>query len=414
MSFPKRLHDALNYNEQKVAKGVATLLDASGYLRKGPDLNFYHKLEGLQLRNSLNERANSHTIHISLNFSPGDRKLDESTLKSIARDYMQGIGFEGQPYLVYQHRDAGHPHLHIVSTTIRKDGSRIPTHNLGRDQSSRTREALEQTYKLLPAKGRIVAAPSLSLFTPATAQYGKEETRAAIARVVAYVFRQYAVSSLHQYNAALRQFDVVADSGKEDSRIYRHGGLVYRLLGEKGGKTGVPIKASILPGKPTLAALQQKFAAAGRQKEWAKPALRGKVDRAMLKCSDLSQLKDRLATAGVFVLPHVGATGSLYGITFLDNRSRTVFNGSELGKEYSAAALQAKFSSAHVGHAATKALLRNIPLKHTPCNIKANTPHGHLSILGRIAGAPVAPWEPTVPAALTKKRRRKPKGSHTR
>ena len=38
---------------------------------------------------------------------------------------MQGIGFGNQPYLVYQHHDAGHPHIHMVTANIQADGQRI-------------------------------------------------------------------------------------------------------------------------------------------------------------------------------------------------------------------------------------------------------------------------------------------------
>jgi uncharacterized protein YijF (DUF1287 family) len=50
---------------------------------------------------------------------------------------MEKIGFGEQPYLIYKHEDAGHPHIHIVSTTIKADGSRINTHNIGRNQSEK-------------------------------------------------------------------------------------------------------------------------------------------------------------------------------------------------------------------------------------------------------------------------------------
>ncbi|MGI8583448.1 MAG: relaxase/mobilization nuclease domain-containing protein [Chitinophagaceae bacterium] len=38
---------------------------------------------------------------------------------------MDKIGFAEQPYLVYQHLDAGHPHIHIVTTNIQQSGKRI-------------------------------------------------------------------------------------------------------------------------------------------------------------------------------------------------------------------------------------------------------------------------------------------------
>ncbi len=56
---------------------------------------------------------------------------------------MSKIGFGDQPYLVYQHFDARHPHIHIVTTNIKSDGSRIKTHNIGRNQSERARREIE-------------------------------------------------------------------------------------------------------------------------------------------------------------------------------------------------------------------------------------------------------------------------------
>ena len=63
-------------------------------------------------------------MHISLNFDASD-KLSQNELKEIADKYVKEIGFGEQPYLVYQHHDSGHPHIHIVTTNIRNDGSRI-------------------------------------------------------------------------------------------------------------------------------------------------------------------------------------------------------------------------------------------------------------------------------------------------
>jgi len=81
-----------------------------------------------------NARAKTNCVHISLNFDVSE-KLNKNKLNEIAADYMDKIGFGDQPYLVYQHNDAAHPHLHIVTTNIREDGKRISIHNLGKNQS---------------------------------------------------------------------------------------------------------------------------------------------------------------------------------------------------------------------------------------------------------------------------------------
>jgi hypothetical protein len=82
-------------------------------------LNFYQKLLRFERLNALNDRASTKTIHVSLNFDPSEKFTDEK-LNEIAEVYMQKIGFADQPYLVYKHTDAGHPHIHIVSSTHAK------------------------------------------------------------------------------------------------------------------------------------------------------------------------------------------------------------------------------------------------------------------------------------------------------
>src|SRR6188508_781236 len=132
ITMPKKLLAALNYNENKLKDGNAICIYSANFLRTAEGMNFYQKLEGFERRNELNERATTKTLHASLNFDPSENYSSEKLTK-IASEYMQRIGFEEQPYLIYKHNDAGHPHIHIVATTTREDGSRINTHNIGRN-----------------------------------------------------------------------------------------------------------------------------------------------------------------------------------------------------------------------------------------------------------------------------------------
>jgi hypothetical protein len=68
------------------------------------------------------------------------------------------------------------------------------------------------------------------------------------------------IDMLHsELNAVLRPYNIVADRGKEGSRIYDNNGLVYRVLDEQGNKIGTPIKASDIYNKPTMKFLEQKI-----------------------------------------------------------------------------------------------------------------------------------------------------------
>ena len=145
--------DALNYNEKKVQQGKAECICAGNFLNHYSKMNFYQKLEGFEDRNVLNERATTKTLHVSLNFAPSEKFANEK-LAEIASLYMDKIGFGSQPYLVYQHGDAGHPHIHIVTTSICEDGKRIVTQNIGRNQSQKACNEIERAFDLIRASSQ--------------------------------------------------------------------------------------------------------------------------------------------------------------------------------------------------------------------------------------------------------------------
>jgi len=357
ITIPKSIAATLNYNEKKVQKGQASCICATNYLKEPKDMNFYQKLAGFERLNSLNDRAATKTLHVSLNFDPSEKHSND-ILTRIANQYMEKIGFGQQPFLVYRHEDAGHPHIHIVSTTIKSDGSRINTHNIGRNQSEKARKEIEQQYGLVKAeRQQHLIKPGIKQLDIDKVIYGKSETKRGISNIVGAVFGQYKYTSLPEFNAALKQFNVVADRGKEDGRIYRHCGLVYRILDANGSKMGVPIKASAICCKPTLANLEKKFTINETLKESLKAFVRAKLDECLSKQpGSMKDMMQQLQQNNIYTALRQNADGRLYGITFVDNQNRVVFNGSDLGKGYSAAAMQGR-----LGKTAEPLLYHNQP-----------------------------------------------------
>lgn len=349
ITTPKSIDAALNYNEKKVQKGNAVCLHAANYLKEAKQMNFYQKILGFERLNSLNERATTKTLHVSLNFDPSE-KLPENKLLQIASDYMQKIGFGEQPYLVYKHEDARHPHIHIVSTTIKANGSRINTHNIGRNQSEKARKEIEKTYGLVKAeRQQQLLKPGIKKVEAEKVIYGKDETKRAISNTVGAVFSSYKFCSLPEFNATLKQFNVIADRGKEEGRIYKNRGLVYRVLDASGNKVGVPIKASSIASKPTLENLEKKFTTNETAKESLKPFVKVKLDDCLAQSpATMKDLIEHLKSKNIYTVLRQNAEGRLYGITFVDNQNKCVFNGSDLGKGYSAAAIQSKLSNPSV------------------------------------------------------------------
>lgn len=335
----KSLIGALNYNENKVKQGKAELIGQSGYAKDAHLLNFYEKLHRLTDLAARNKRVKTNTVHVSLNFATTEN-LDKHTLNEIAIQYMEGIGFGNQPFLVYQHLDAGHPHIHIVSTNIKSSGERISLHNIGRTKSEETRKALEQRF------GLVQAAKTLSNnegFQLSKVEYGKTDTKRALTNVVNGAIGLYRFTSLPEFNAVLGQFNVTADRGDKGTRMHEKKGLLYWVTDEKGDKIGIPIKASSIAGKPTLRALEDRFQENEVKRKPYIDKTKEVLDACLKTKATKSGFKQALQSKGINVVFRENEHGFLYGVTYVDNRLKVVFNGSDLGKSYSAAALDAWF-----------------------------------------------------------------------
>jgi len=341
ISFGKSVYGAVAYNEEKVGNGQATFLAASGYWKQRDLLQFSDKVGRLQKLSDLNSRVDIKCMHVSLNFDPADN-LDPAKIQQIAAEYMNRIGFGGQPYLVYQHHDAAHPHIHIVTTTIKTNRRQIGLHKIGQLKSEPARIDIEKKYGLIPASSKkglqkqIVFAANIE-----KALYGKSQTKKAITNVVGSVLQHYSFTTLVELNAILAQFNVTADPGAPGSRIEKHQGLIYSLLDSSGNKVGVPIKASLIFGSPTLKTLRMKFAKGASFRKKQLPILKSVLSGVLrqAKCNSWEQLSAALKAKGIHLIIRRNTEGRVYGLTYVDNVRRLAINGSDIGPAYSANAV---------------------------------------------------------------------------
>jgi hypothetical protein len=343
----KSIRGLLNYNENKVTAGSAQLIMASLFGTELEKLTFSDKLNRFRHLTELNDRVKTNSVHIMLNFDVNE-KPDTLIMQQIAAAYMDRIGFGDQPYLVYKHNDAAHAHIHIVTTNIEADGNRISLHNIGRTLSETARKELEIAFGLVKADSKTLKqATRIKPLTPEKAVYGRTPTKRAITNVVSAVVSQYKFTSLPEFNAVLKQFNVIADRGKEGTLMFEKKGLIYSILDEKGNKIGIPFKASSLNNKPTLQHLEARFAQNEEKRKPFKENLKGNIDKVfrnykgITKNTFIKELQKRNIQA-VFRQNDQGIT---YGVTFIDNYNKTVFNGSELGKTYTAKGLNEKFGT---------------------------------------------------------------------
>jgi len=348
--------DALITDKNGVQKPAAELLSADNYPMELAATEQHHRLNMLLKTAGRNPNITRNSVHISLNFAPGE-ELNNDQLKTIAKEYMEAIGFGEQPYLIYKHHDSGHPHIHIATTLVNSKGKGIRTQNIGRTLSEAARKSIEQRHGLVRAEEHKKGLFSLKPVAVEKVVYGRMPTKNAIANVLSHVLDRYQYTSLTELNAVLNLYNVHADQGKENSRIKIHNGLQFRLLDAAGKPIGIPIKASriytgttvkrtnephgkptIITHSPTLKYLEGKFRKNKLRRAEHAPALKLAISSVLQKHKLLTPQKfsTELKRQGIHVVERRNKEGRLYGITYVDHRNKSVFNGSDLGKEYSA------------------------------------------------------------------------------
>jgi len=91
--------------------------------------------------------------------------------------------------------------------------------------------------------------------------------------------------------------------------------------------------------------LDKKFVLNELGREPLKQRTKNAIDECLQSAPDsMKNLVADLEQKQIYTVLRKNAEGRLYGITFADNQNKCVFNGSDLGKGYSAVALQSRLA----------------------------------------------------------------------
>ncbi|WP_316736734.1 relaxase/mobilization nuclease domain-containing protein [Pedobacter aquatilis] len=332
----KSIRGMLVYNEQKIKSGEAAILLASGFATDIDKLNLHQKTFRFQELTKLNSRSKTNAMHISLSFHKDDN-LDNFKLQLIASEYMERIGMGDQPFIVYSHFDTAHPHIHIATTLIQTNGDRIKTEAIGRNKSEPARIYLEKKYQLIEAKGRKLEGTHYLR----VAEYGSSSTKRQIANITKSVMQDYAYTSFEEFKAILSTYRIHADRGEKDSPMFHNKGLIYSIQDNDGSSVGIPFKASEFFQGATMKSLEKRYQSNDEKRKSFRADLKRRIDTVKDKYISITKLTFQKELAGnqIGLIYRENTSGMVYGLTFIDHKNRTVFNGSDLGKEYSAKAL---------------------------------------------------------------------------
>ena len=327
------LYGALSYNQEKVNQKHAQVIYTNRMIE--PKDGVYgigacmRSFEPYLLANRKTEKP---VLHISINPDPKDSLTDEQ-LSSVAQQYMDKMGYGNQPFIVYKHEDIDRRHIHIVSLRVDETGKKLD-HNFERKKSMDICRELEREYGLVPAdkKQRQESAPLKAV------RYKNGDIKHQIAGVIRPVADNYYFQSLKEYKALLSFYRITLEEvcGEVKGKPYQ--GLVYFALNDKGEKAGHPFKSSLFGKSVGMEALQKRIEKSGRaiKDKGLKERSRKVIASAMKSHSDRSSFEKELAKNSIGILFRENEQGRIYGATFIDHEQRAVFNGSHLGKEFSA------------------------------------------------------------------------------
>jgi len=328
------LYGALAYNNLKVEKENGQILFANKIIET-PD----GKYSVAQLAQSFapyllaNRNTEKHTLHISLNPDPKD-KVSDDTYREMAQQYMRELGYGDQPFVVFKHTDIDRSHIHIVSVCVDENGKKI-SDKFEKIRSMNICRELEKQHNLIPATEKEHRQNEKTI---KPVNYKAGDLKSQIASVVRHLPNYYQFQTLGEYNALLSLFHITTEKVEGELQGKHRKGLLYIPLSENGEKAGTPFKASLFGKNAGLPALELHFAKCktSLKDHPTKQTLKAAVTIAMQSTPDELTFKKQLAEQGINVVVRRNDTRRVYGMTFIDHNSKTVWNGSRLAKELSA------------------------------------------------------------------------------
>lgn len=328
---------AIRYNEEKVRNGEATLLAAVNFPSDKLAMNHVgYREDVLKVYADRNLQISKPAVHLVLAYSPTE-VIDDAKMKLISEEFLQGIGFGNQPYLLYRHGDTNHPHSHIVTVRVDELGKAIPDTKI-RYRCNDTRKALELKHNLIKAEDQKQTQGFMAKLPEQGLEYGKQETKKAIGQVVRTAMQEYTFSRLDEFTTFLSRYNVQMNllSGKGEQTWQ---GITFQLShGEN--PLSPAIKASSFSFLPTLKNLEVHFKKGAQKKNLQKHLAVQKIEQAIRPYQQLTEadFTHRVRQAGIEVVE----SGATY--LYIDHANRTVYSEADLGEPFRRASLRATFA----------------------------------------------------------------------
>jgi hypothetical protein len=332
ISSGKGFEGLLAYNENKIKSGDATLISKTNLISS----KSVSVLSQFNMLDSRNTKKQNTTFHVSLNLPPGETVSDE-LFSDIADEYMKGMGYSAQPYVVYGHSDQAHQHIHIISCKIQENGKSI-SDSWERTKSQRTCTEIEKMYGLnqtnrIKPKGDELKTDLKLEDIPNENMHLRDRFSTTIHEIL----KEKKPTTIKEFKSELEKCNMSLVQSKGYSKNGNPiRGLKYFGLNENNKRDKYGIAASKLRLKPTLKYLDEKFKANLEFRKDIARKLRPQLNEIIKSFIKLSydDFDKQCQQKGISLNYHRNSIG-IYGLSFIDNKSGLKFKASDISKNLS-------------------------------------------------------------------------------
>ena len=333
MNSATSMAQPLGYNENKVAMGTARVI----YQQSIKDIK--NPRESFAAYEKANVRTVNVALHLSINPSAEEnQRLTPKTITKIAQEYMEGMGYGQQPYIIYQHDDIDRRHYHIVSIKVDKNGRKIKDSNNYRT-SKALLEKLGKKYGFVLGNGekQVKTQAEKKEWAPKLKMYWERDVMQPIApfdpkagHIYKQVVKIVAGAMEYKFHSVDQFCQIISDYGLKTTMLENaEGGISFTFQGydQKSGKfTSKPINGDKLYipsyGQVRFQARTGQYAA--RRGETMRAS--NIVQSCLPKAKSETHLYNMLAKQGISMTVQRNEAGTVANVFFIDHRTRCCFS----------------------------------------------------------------------------------------
>lgn len=316
------LSRVLSYNDRKVDTGTCEIVGIWNAGTSDPDAA-YRVLEDYA-RGS--RRTRDVVFHASVNPSPTDG-MDRSRALRFMMEMMSQLGYGAQPMVFFEHNDTGRTHYHIVSVRVDSEGYKIPDLYENR-RCSEIISSLQEKYGFTVGRGEGIPRSSdeYDLTSDLTSRIEKA--------------LRYRCTSMPQLSMVLQTLGVKLIESPS-------GEMSFRLTDREGKGVSPAIDADdlMIPSREDIEKTLSSHKWSNEDTFRRRSRVNGCVKAALDGCPSDADFRRKLTGKGIDVVYSRTDEGRVFGVTFIDHTSRSVFKGSELEKGLSASTFQQLFET---------------------------------------------------------------------